>query len=323
MKKTRIGSCASASRPAGPASRRGFAFVLVLMLLVLVTMVVGAFTMRTSAAYRASLSRAVSWRLYYAARAAVEETKATLWRQLITAKETPAILAPPDETTYDVGGVSVKVNFVDEAGKLPVNDFASPDDAKRKDLTLVLARLFDALALPSSTGLATAVRDYIDEDNDGLREMNAKNEPIFDACELLSIQGFRPEMLYRPVQEGLPPAADLLTTWYRGNVNVNSAGPFVLKSLSPRLTDADVQAIISARQDQPFKSPEDLAARCNVSGEPLADLARWAGFSTDTLTLKLEARQGDFVRRLEAVIWIESTKGHTLYFCDDWRGAHR
>jgi len=312
----------SAFRPAAfrsASSRRGFALVLVLFLVILMASVISAFTMRTSASYRLTRSRAVSWRLYYAARAAIEDSKSALWRDFVAPKKVPGIAAPPAPGTFQFGGVDVTVTFQDEAGKLPVNDFAAPDAGRRKELSLVLARLFDKISVPSSTPLATAARDYIDEDTEGSYESGAKNEPLTDLSELLAIQRLTPDILYATKREGVPPMASLLTAWHGGAVNMNSADPVLLQSLAPRLTDSDAKGIIATRAENPFVSMEDLAARTNVSLDVTSELGKWAAFSTDTMTLKVEARLGVFVRRVEAVVWLDSTAAHTLYMRDGWQ----
>ena len=180
----------------GRKRRGGFALVVVLFIVVMMAVMVASFSMRTSGSYRLARSRAASWRMYYAARAAAEEAKAKLWQQFVAAKEAGAIKAPPENEEYTVGGVKVSIVYEDEAGKLPINGFAAGDDAKRKDLALILARLFDELSVPNSTSVATAVRDFVDEDGDGLRESGAKNDALFDICELLAVRGLSAEDLY-------------------------------------------------------------------------------------------------------------------------------
>jgi type II secretory pathway component PulK len=297
----------------------GFALVVVLFMVIILATVAASFSVRTSGMYRLSMSRATSWRLYYADSGAIEEAKATLWRQFVQGKGGSGIRVAPEPSESSAGGVDIRVVFEDESGKFPVNSFASSDAGKRKDLALVLARLFEHLSLPYSTSLAAGVQDFIDKDTDGTREAHAKNKEVFEISELLAVEGLTPQVLYASAREGLPAAAHVLSTWHTNSINVNSAEPVIFMALAPHLTAADAAAIIAARKETPFASMEDLAARANVSGEALAELGRWAGFSTDTLSLKAEARLGDFTRRIEAVVWLDSTAAHTLYLRDGWQ----
>jgi len=305
--------------PAARRGKRGFAFVVVLFLLVMIGTAATAFSMRTSGAYRLSRSRAANWQMYYAARGAIEQAKATLWRQFVSAKSAGKMTAAPAPETLQIGEVDVTITYVDETGKFPVNGFTSPDEGKRKELEAVLTRIFEIVAVPNAATLAETVRDYIDKDTDGDRESDALNGEAYEISQLLSAEGFKPEFLYNSFRPERPAAFQLLSTWHTSPINVNSAPPEVLKAFSPRLTDADLRAIIAARSELPFKSPEDVVARAKVSGEGLAQLGKWAGFSTDTLTLMIEARIGGFVKRMEAVVWLESTSAHTLYVREGWQ----
>ncbi len=298
----------------------GFALVLVLILVVILSAVVFAVSIRTSGGYRLARSRTESWRLYFAGVSAIEEAKAAVRRDAMTGTQGTRgfIYGLPRRRETDVDGVKVTVDFADEAGKIPVNNFVTLNDAGQKELALDLARLFDLLSLPGSTSLATALRDFVDTDSEGQRESAAKNAALFHPSELLAMQGFDYRTLYEPAREGMPAAADILTTFYTGKVNVNTAAPVVLLALEPSLTEADVQTIIAARDERPFTAAADLATRSGLSSEGSAMLARKTGFTTDTLTLYVEAREGAFVRRLRAVVWVESSSAHTIYIQDGW-----
>jgi len=308
-------------RRAGTAEGRGgFALVMVLFLVVLLAVVVAGLSLKASGAYRLARSRDVSWRLYYASRAALEEQKAALWRELISNKGAGQLYAAPKDSSSTIDGVEVKIAYEDEAGKFPINDFASPDATRRKDLTLALARLLDDLKIPGSTSLATAARDFIDTDGDGPKESGAKNGPLFDASELLALQGLEPDMLYKvPYGSELPSLAACVTTWHNGKINLNGAPGPVIKAFSPRLTDAEVKAIIAARAERPFTAADDFQKRSGVSNEAAAELLKAGQFTSDTFSVKLEARDGAFARRMQAVVWLESSAAHTLYVRDGWQ----
>ncbi|MCD6404494.1 MAG: general secretion pathway protein GspK [Planctomycetes bacterium] len=299
--------------------RGGFALILVLFLSLLLTVAVGAFATRTMTARRLARSRAESTQLLFAARAGVEEAKAVLWQRAASAEEDePGNLAPPASLNLNLSGVAVFVEFEDEAGKLPVNDFASAGPRRRKALALALARAFDILDLGNSTSLATAVRDYIDKDSEGSGESGARNGPVFHTSELIAAKGMTTETLYTARHEGCPAAAVCLSAWHHGKVNVNSASKVVLRSLAPCLTKREVEAIIAARCEQPFSSGEDFGSRTNVSEDARSQLLSEAGFGSDTFTLRVEARRGTFVRRVKAVVWVEQPAAHTLYFGEGW-----
>lgn len=315
--------------------RGGFALIVVLFLVILLAVTVGGYSMRISTAHQAARARAGSWKLFFAARSAVEDAKARLWRQVYGTEETGewdnpqggggardggqrALRRAPEAEITSFEGVEVKVWYEDEAGKLPVNDFAGGHAKRSKDLAQVLARLFEKLDLRSSTSLAVAVRDYIDPDGDGRYERGAKNSELFHISELVAARGFDLETLYFAQSDDLPAAVDCLSEWHRGAVNVNSATGEVLFALAPRLTTAEINGIIAARAKGPFESTEDLTRRVDIAGDAAVQLSESIGFSTDTLTLYVQARSGGFLRRVKAVIWIEPEAAHTMYFAQGW-----
>lgn len=306
----------------GPTGARedGFALLLVLFLLLLLTLVVGALTMRTAGAYRLAKSRAVGWQLYYASRSAMEEAKVKLWLDAYGRKGmTPGLNAPPRPMRLESDGVKVKVYFEDEAGKIPLNDFNAGEQAHTNDLGTVLSQMFETIGFQGSQSLAIGVRDYIDEDEQGLGENKAKNKPLYDVCELTMVKGFTPALLYRPQKEGRLPASMCLSTWHTGAININTAPAEVLAALGPKLTEGDLRRIMAERRLRPFTSVEDFNNRCGLSAEAVNAITKLGGFNTDTLTLKVEARLGSYVRRMQAVVFLESSRAHTLYIRDGWQ----
>jgi type II secretory pathway component PulK len=317
----------------------------VLFLVILLAVTAGGYSMKMTTAHQVTRSRARSWKLLFASRAAVEELKARLWLQAyggevvaeamareaeidvvvteeiprpITSQGQEGLLAAPLAWKGDIGGVSVEVFFEDEAGKVPINDFAAGSPERSKALALILARLFDSIDLSNSTTLASTIRDFIDTDGEGNRERGARNARIFHISELLAARGFDFDTVYLPRREEFPSAAQCLSTWHTGRININSASATVLAAIAPRLTRSELGAIIVAREERPFASAGDFTARLSISGDAQAQLLEQVGFGTDTLTLYVEARAGSSVRRTKAVIWLESAEVHTLYFGEGW-----
>lgn len=318
--------------------RRGFALLVVLFVVVLLSVALAGYSMKVTFAHQLARSRAQTWKLLFAVRAAVEESKAKLWRQaygppeveeevmgppppgapLMLGDETEGLLrVAPEPAVLNLEGVEVTVWFEDEAGKLPVNTFAKPG-AEPRALALALARLFDTLDLRNSTSLATSLRDFIDPDRQGSKERGALNHEIFHISELAAARDWDMEALYMSADEETPAAADCLSTWHTGRVNINSAKPVVLSSLAPRLTRSEIEGIIAARAETAFSSADDLKARVAIAADARTQLDESVGFTTDTFTLYVEARAGGYLRRVKAVIWLEPGGGHTLYFAEGW-----
>ncbi len=321
--------------------RRGFALLVVLLAVVLLSVALAGYTMKTTFAHQLARSRAGTWKLLFAARAAVEESKARLHREAYDqtdangvptleslpvmsglfrigqAEEHHAIYVAPERATLYLEGVEVTVRFEDEAGKLPVNALAAAEGRSRS-MAISMARLFDIIGLRNSTMLASSVRDYIDPERDSAREPGDRKGAIYHISELATVRGFDANLLFVPSREGMPAAADCLSTWHVGHVNINSAQESVLAALAPRLTRGEIAEIITQRAERPFSSAEDFAERVSVQHDAQAQLRELGGFTTDTFTLYVEARWAGYIRRVKAVVWIQPEGAYTLYFGEGW-----
>jgi general secretion pathway protein K len=115
----------------------------------------------------------------------------------------------------------------------------------------------------------------------------SRNGNLESVTELLQINGVTPA-LFRGA-EGKPGLVDLVTVRGTGQVNINTAGPLVLKALG--LSDAEISDIGQARRETPFPSvPGRFGGR---------------GLSVTTRTFRIEAEGlvGGAVRaRVTAVV---------------------
>lgn len=123
-------------------------------------------------------------------------------------------------------------------------------------------RLLESLSLDPN--LVGAIIDWIDSDSEprfpygGEDETYARADPqyrtanvmITSPSELLAINGFTPE-IYRALSgyvTALPPGSRL---------NVNTAGPYLLASLSDEITLTMAQSMVEERGDGPFASVQE------------------------------------------------------------------
>jgi general secretion pathway protein K len=83
-----------------------------------------------------------------------------------------------------------------------------------------------------------------------------KNGPMDSLDELLLIRGVEPSFLYGG--EGKEGLMNYLTVQSDGRININTAGPVILMSLSPKIDQAMAQAVLVHRLAKPFQKPEDL-----------------------------------------------------------------
>lgn len=116
-----------------------------------------------------------------------------------------------------------------------------------------LQRLVHVLGHPPE--VAERIIDYIDADSKGPFEARARNERLFNAEELLRIEGIPREVLYGG--DGKLGLLEFVTAWPReavdgtgqpgGVVNANTAPAEVLAALSDKMTLGVAQAIVAYR----------------------------------------------------------------------------
>lgn len=299
--------------------RSGFALLIVLFVTILLAVSVAGYALGTRTSRGMAAARAESVRLLFAARGAVEESKAVLWRQYVDGDDNgdAGIWMPPEPLDINIGGVFVRVYFEDEAAKIPINDFATGENARRSSLARALARLFKELGLPNSTSLAASVRDFIGGDKERLTGGSGAKR-LFHVSELAGVKGFDAGGLYNVGREGVPSAASCMSTFHRGRVNVNTASRLVLSCVAPRLTAGELDGIIAAREERVLAGGEDFGRRVGISEEAGEQLSKEVCFASDVFTLRVEARSGAFFRRVTAVVRLDSSAAHTLYFGEGW-----
>jgi len=84
----------------------------------------------------------------------------------------------------------------------------------------------------------------------------AKNGPLDSLEELLLIKGVDPFLLYGG--EGKEGLKDYLTVHSDGRININTASPAMIMSLSPKIDQTMAQAVIAYRREKSFQNPEAL-----------------------------------------------------------------
>lgn len=142
-------------------------------------------------------------------------------------------------------------------------------------------------ALDLDPAIAQAVLDWLDPDSetrfpDGAEDeyyteldppYRAANAPIASTRELLLVRGVTEQIHARlaPFITALP---------MRTDINVNTAPAELLMSLGPMLDAATVEALVAAREVQPFASAAELTAHPLLAGRPipadeLTPASRW------------------------------------------------
>jgi general secretion pathway protein K len=168
---------------------------------------------------------------------------------------------PP--TDIEQGTVSGEIN--DQQGLFNVNNLARDGKASAADIE-AFQRLLEAIGVNS--GLAQAIADWIDADEEALPGTGAEdnyylrlpspyraaNQPVAELGELLRVRGIDEASLAR--LRGFATALPRRTP-----VNVNLASPELLFVMVAGLTLEEARALASTRAQSPFRSLKEFEAR--------------------------------------------------------------
>jgi general secretion pathway protein K len=293
---------------------KGFALILVLMVIVLlVSLVVDfSYTMRVDLTLAAN-SRDET-KAFYAARSGLEVARLTLkdddpsydalsedWARF---NEHPGFISEKDEGRF-------KGVIKDEASKLPINDLVKEGGVVDENRLKQLQKLFELLDL--TPDLIDSILDWFDPD-DITRPFGAedkyyqglsppypcKDGPITTIEELLLVKGMTKEILYGyKERDGL---INFLTIYSNDLVNINTAPSLVLQSLSDRIDVGLAQAIIEYREEEPFKTVTDIKNVSGVSDEVYSEISSYITVQSSTFSLRIEGQVRGIKKQIFALL---------------------
>ena len=209
------------------------------------------------------------------------------------------------------GGVMIG-HMEDLQGRLNINNLI---DGKKLDPQAVsqFQRLLEVLQLPKE--LAQAVADWLDEDVEATAPEGAEddyylgleqaymagNRNMVNISELRLVKGFDQQTFQRvaPFLTALPE---------RTEINVNTAPPEILASLSSDIDLSTAESLVKQREKEPYKSTEDFTGHESIKDakldpQGLSVNSRYFMLYTDTRIVNARAS-------LESLILRE--KGDTL-----------
>lgn len=265
---------------------RGFALILT----ILVVSVITALTLQFSGSMRSDLFAAATLRdqvkLSCMAKSGINYAAAVLFQD--------ATLSDVDSSHEDwADPISLsshcssllqegrsRIQILDHSGRIAINMLVTEEgeyDTKQKDL---LARFLSSeqfgLDPEEVDNLVDAIKDWIDADGEETRfgaedsyyqtlsePYDCRNAPLAFIEELLFIRGVTEELFYGTADK--PGISAYLTTHGDGKININTAPPLVLRSLSDQLDDDMVDNMLDYRGDKE-NDLSDPSWYQNVSG---------------------------------------------------------
>lgn len=166
-------------------------------------------------------------------------------------------------TMFESGHFQVEIS--DLSGKIQVNRLINEDGKYNEAQKMLLMRLLSSeqfqLDSEKVENLIDAIKDWIDPDDDVTRfgaetgyyqslesPYSCKNGPIESLGQMLLIKGVTKELFYG--NEHLPGISNYLTVYGDGKININTADPLVLRSLSDDIDTEMVSDMIEYRLDK-------------------------------------------------------------------------
>lgn len=206
----------------------------------------------------------------------------------------------------------------DLQGRFNLNNLASVEPQEASAQLESLLQTIEGIEAAQAPALAQAILDWIDPDieasfPDGAEDdyyltldlpYRAANQPLFSPSELLLVRGMTPEtyLALLPYVATLPAPQP---------INVNTASPQVLATLSPELTPENLQAILENRMQRPFETLDDflgLEALAGIALDPDA-----ISVSSQFFLLQAVAQIGNTRSTLYSVLRRDSEGKVTVY----------
>jgi general secretion pathway protein K len=248
----------------------GFALILT----ILVVSVITALTLQFSASMRSDLFAAATLRdrakltcvaksgIHYAAAILLEDANLSDSDSQHEDWADPISLSSNCSSLLQEG--RSRIQILDLSGRIAVNRLVTEEgeyDTRQKEL---LTRFLNSeqfgLDPEDVDNLVDAIKDWIDTDDEETRfgaedsyyqtlpePYRCRNAPLAFVEELLLIRGVTEELFYGTEDD--PGISTYITTHGDGKVNLNTAHPLILKSLSDQLDDDMVDGMVDYRSD--------------------------------------------------------------------------
>ena len=168
------------------------------------------------------------------------------------------LLSSNSPTLFEEG--SFEVRIMDHSGKIPVNKVI---EGERYEALLKRFLGLEEFGLDSEEvgNLIDAIKDWIDADNEVTkfgaengyyqaldRPYTCKNAPLDSMEELLLVKGITRDLFYGTKEK--PGISGYLSLYSNGSININTAHPLVLRSLSDQIDQEMVDEMVAYREDE-------------------------------------------------------------------------
>lgn len=230
------------------------------------------------------------------------------------------LLASNSASMFDDGRFEVRIT--DLSGKISINelvDAAGNFDPAQKDLlTRFLSMEEFGLDTEEVGNLVDAIKDWIDADDEATnfgaensyyrtleRPYDCKNGPLDSLDELLLVRGFRGEIYYGTMENA--GVSEYLTIHGTGAININTADPLVLRSLSGQM-DPELAAEMAAYRTDEDNDLKDPRWYRNVPGMSDIDLGGLVKTGSTHFDIEVQGLKDAMQKRVEGAVERKGTE---------------
>ncbi len=227
---------------------------------------------------------------------------------------------------------TIVVAIEDEKARYNITELVTDYGIEDKRRRAMLERIFQMLEIEPA--IIDGITDWQDSDdieqprgaellyyNTELPPYEPRNAPILTLGELLLVKDVSRDLYFLPpslrspaASEELHPLNRYLTVYGDGRVNINTAGLPVLISLSQDMNERTAQDIISYREQQAFKTPEDLKNVESITDLLYDEVASLITVRSDIFRITSTGTSGVFIRTITAVVLRDSRGVRVVYF---------
>lgn len=303
---------------------RGVALLITLTIILVLAVLVHRFASTT----RIGVVSAANMRdLFQAECMAISGLEAAL--AVLAADDTPGVdhlgepwalfRGSPDLIGQGVEDGGFLVEIQDESSKIEINRIVRQNGSTTDPFTRQqLDKLLEIFGIASDMrdSLLDCLEDWIDRDD--LQKLNgaedqyyaslhppyrAANRPLRTLGELNLVKGWR-EVLNLKLEDGSSIMDFLTVVPTGGRINVNTASPVVLRTLSPEIDEAAVELVTTLRTEAPFSGPQLLPPQ--FKRREVSSRLRYSGsyFSIKSLgSYRRATAKGEMIVRREQGDW--------------------
>jgi general secretion pathway protein K len=186
---------------------------------------------------------------------------------------------------------AVTGRIVDESGKLNVNSILNDKGEIDENRKSQIIRLFGLLGIGEEK--AAPVLDWLDKDD--IERMDGAESHYYQEledpypCGNGSFLTLRQIFLVKGLSDlTIKKVDDYLTIYSDGKININTASPEVLQSMSDKIDASLADAIVAHRKNRIFLKPEDFQSVPGMS-EVYTGVSPWVSVKSSAFSVRMES----------------------------------